>query len=793
MKIKKLSKINNIFSYSFFDWNEMNPIHSGNPNIPDDIFKKNNIIFAENGNGKSVLVNIFKSLDGRDIAIEKNWDRAETDKQEIKIVLEDDSEIIFNSSGWSNENLRNNFVIFDEYFIEDFVHSIGPKYGDTPQRRQQRGRNIVYLGNFIEYNYEIDRVNTLKNTIADKNRLFLETEETKIIGLLSKYGIEIKELIAKKSKIQGLNKNNLQKKKDQFTKKQIELERIEKAIREKSKIEALPLLVEEKNKFSLETEIFELEKKKEITLDPIELFSFTIAKGVQETLRKIAGKKDFIKQGLSFLTNDTTKCPFCEQKIKNGDYIPIIKNYKDIFDENFANEEKKIQILLSKYKDVLEKLRDLQSPSVNRDNLNQVSLFLNIDEELPYLNIDADDKALVKDEIALVTQKERKILDKINNSNIKQIKIIIRKANALIKSYNKIANEINKGIKQLKKDLLEGKLDIKRDKTASEIAQLEEEIFLIGNKDIFEKYFDAIDISKNNENFIQSLERIFQALKTKVVNEFNKFVSEYFELISSFVKEISPSMEILKIVGQARYDRRNLSDPAQCGFSVKHNGRDCGGSLSKGEKQVIALAFFFAQLRREGDKTKIVVLDDPITSFDAGKRKSTTEVIQRETKGFEQLFIFTCDPLFREYCLKQFDNNRNFYYIFKTKDSSSIHYVPKHKETIYSAFETEFNEIENVQGTNENVVVYGQKLRFCLETKIKEDYFGYSEDNLSNMIKKVTDRKKEEFEKLFENKDAILQIYSYCNTGGLAHYPKDGSTSWNELKDKIKQYLSLNL
>ena len=43
------------------------------------------------------------------------------------------------------------------------------------------------------------------------------------------------------------------------------------------------------------------------------------------------------------------------------------------------------------------------------------------------------------------------------------------------------------------------------------------------------------------------------------------------------------------------------------------------------------------------------------------------------------------------------------------------------------------------------------------------------------------------------NKDLILQIYSYCNTGGLAHYPKDGSTSWNELKGKIKQYLSLNL
>ena len=251
-------------------------------------------------------------------------------------------------------------------------------------------------------------------------------------------------------------------------------------------------------------------------------------------------------------------------------------------------------------------------------------------------------------------------------------------------------------------------------------------------------------------------------------------------------------MEILDIIGQASYDRRNPRDPAQCGFRIEYNGKDCSTSLSKGEKQVIALAFFFAQLKKEKDKDKIVVLDDPITSFDAGKRKSTAEVIQRETKDFQQLFVLTCDPLFREYCLKQI-NNRKFYYIFKTLGSSSIHHMPNNKENICSSFEADFRDIDNALGTNENVIIYGQKLRFCLETKIKEKYFGYSEDSLASMIEKVTKKGIDEFKKLFINKEAILQIYSYCNTGGLAHYPRDGSTSWNELKDKIKQYLAFQL
>lgn len=131
--------------------------------------------------------------------------------------------------------------------------------------------------------------------------------------------------------------------------------------------------------------------------------------------------------------------------------------------------------------------------------------------------------------------------------------------------------------------------------------------------------------------------------------------------------------------------------------------------------------------------------------------------------------------------------------MLKTAGSSAIHYAPAHKEAIYKCFEDEFSVIDTELGTIENVVVYGQKLRFCLETKIREDYFGASQDNLTNMIKTVTAGGMAKFNNLFANKDKILEIYSYCNTGGLAHYPRDGATSWNELKGKVAEYLALAL
>jgi len=52
---------------------------------------------------------------------------------------------------------------------------------------------------------------------------------------------------------------------------------------------------------------------------------------------------------------------------------------------------------------------------------------------------------------------------------------------------------------------------------------------------------------------------------------------------------------------------------------------------------------------------------------------------------------------------------------------------------------------------------------------------------------------KTDFDKFRSVIDKIRDIYSYCNTGGLAHYPRDGATSWVELTNWIKRYLALNL
>lgn len=789
--MKKIAKIINIFSFSFFDWDKINPMKGNNPNDPIDVFKENNIIFGENTNGKSNLIKIFKSLNGQDINLEQNWDFP-SEKQQIELVLDNDSRITFVASRWSSSILKDKFLIFDKYFIDKYVHSLGPDSTDTSQRRQERGKTIIYLGNFAEYNKEINKVNELKKAISEKNKIYFDKEKAKIESIIDTQNITIEEVKENKKEIQKLIKeNNLQTKKKQLEQRHNELEKIKNILKQKNNIEQLSLLNEIDTAFSLKTEVLEQGKKKEVKINPQQLFSFTITQGLQQTLHKIAHKKDFVKAGLSLLDDSLNTCPFCEQKIKNGDYIQIIKDYQRIFDRLFAEGEQRTKDLLSKYREILEEIRDTQAPSANKSRLEKIKQFISVDKELTDIIISKDDKDIIKNELNLILEKEKNILEEKERSQIEQIKTIIGTTNKLIKEYNESVRKINKKLNQIKKDVKEGKMEVQEDEKQKGISKLEKEVFFIENKNSIENYFKFINTYDKNEKVIGALERIYQILKNRIIEQFNNFVLDYFSSIKEFIKEICPSMDVFEIKGDPKYDRR-AQEPAQCGFNIKYNGKDCTKNLSEGERQVIALSFFFARLKKENDKKKIVILDDPITSFDAGKRKSTAEVIQKETNGFGQLFIFTCDPLFREFCLKQF-KNRNFYYVFKTKGSSSIHYVPQNRETIYKSFETDFRKLGDFNGSNENVVIFGQMLRFCLETKIKEDYFGYSQDNLSNMIEQVAGKGKPKFEKLIDNKDVILQIYNYCNTGGLAHYPKDGSTSWNELKDEIKQYLNLDL
>lgn len=775
MMIKKLNHIDNVFSYHKYDWD---CFHN---HCNDAFFSQINLIFGENGNGKTSLINIFKNLNGEVISLDKHRDINE-DKQSIIITLKDDSVIEFNGEYWTNSSFSGKFVIFDKFFIEQYVHSLGCDASDNVSRRQQRGKNIVYLGNFHNYNMEIEKILNLKNIIIEKNRSFKKSYENKIFDNLKNTSISIKEINQPdfEFKLYSLNKSlipELEKKLESAIK---EKDNLNKIIADSDKIINIPFLKP-------------CEKVNEINFEKIkDFFSFSISSNVKSIIEKIESKKDFIRMGLPYIMDNPEKCPFCERLLENEQDKERFRIFIDLFDTTFQINEQKTIHGLDKYENFLYNLDKIKIPANNNVIVEKLGQYVSLKYSLPEFDFSEKDKYVINNEIEIIHKKKESLLGKQINWDENNILELIKKYQDFITNYNLIVQDINEILENLKNKVRNSLLESSLKNIDIEIKNLEKTIDMILTKDDILRFYEKQKNYNNNDLIIKRLDRIYSVMKIKIVEKFKIFVEDYFEIINKFILELSPTMEGIEVFGTAKVDARNEREPFQCGFDIKYLGKENNCIYSEGEKQVIALSYFFAQLEKERDNNKIIIFDDPITNFDAGKRLKTSELIYDFSKKFIQTFLFTCDPLFRDYSIKILEN-RALFNIYKTRGFSAIHYISKKKMDICSSFEEDFRKIDEEHGSVENIIIYGNKLRYCLELKIKDDILGYSKDNLNEVITQISLNEGAKLKAIIENKNKILSIYRYCNSGGISHYPRESSPNWNELVIQINKYLELSL
>jgi wobble nucleotide-excising tRNase len=82
--------------------------------------------------------------------------------------------------------------------------------------------------------------------------------------------------------------------------------------------------------------------------------------------------------------------------------------------------------------------------------------------------------------------------------------------------------------------------------------------------------------------------------------------------------------------------------------------RSFRNTLSSGDRSALALAFFLAQVERDGDlANKIVVLDDPFTSQDRGRRLATQQEIRRIRTRAAQVMVLSHDDAFLAECCSE--------------------------------------------------------------------------------------------------------------------------------------------
>ena len=790
--IIKFKSIDNIGSFFHFNWDDVNPAAQldttgvpildsmGVPKIIINKFNKFNVLFGENGTGKTTLVKLFKTLnEDSAILIQKHWDH---EGSHSSFEFETDSVPISftDTNGIQNNFLKDKVLIFDRDYIDSFVHSF--PVGRAANHNKNTGNLILYLGNFYQYRTQLNNLLQLRKNLQEKNSKIISKNEADFIALKSTHSYaEVK------IEFDTFGAIDFSKVMELALKKSSAIEDIRKEIKN----------IEQK--IIRSGDIVRISSPKEIGIQLLvdqneidRVFSFSISAAAATAMARVSGRENFVKEGVQIMhEHNLSDCPFCEQPIKNSEsYIPPIAEYEAIFDSVFIDEQDNARRALQDYKDQVLSILGFQIPEANNAIIAKMNSLLGQTHELPSLVLSEDEKNIIKAELENIEKKQRNIVN-AGTSNAATINEVIKTLNSKITDYNKIIRTISQKLEEVKNEISSGDLPKQRDLCNKNLSKESLSLFIYQNYNELSKIFSVESIVAKNEDTIKKIAELFETLRRKVEELFKIFVATYFSEIEKNLSVFCPGLQLKMVGAYPGYDMR-VGD-VTCGLEVHYKNRDRLKDLSEGERQAIALSYFLAFLNKEINKgEKIVVFDDPINSFDSGRRKQAAELIYKEASSFKQLFIFTCDSLFKSYSLKvankRLGTQRHFYYVLKSA-SSSVHYRPKNYQTIYSSFKQDFRNIASVAGTDDMIVVYGQKLRYCLE-EIKDRHLGYSEDKFEDILTAVETGR---ITNLISKIDEVRELYSYCNTGGLAHFPKDGQTSWGEIKLQIEKYMRLGI
>ncbi len=174
-----------------------------------------------------------------------------------------------------------------------------------------------------------------------------------------------------------------------------------------------------------------------------------------------------------------------------------------------------------------------------------------------------------------------------------------------------------------------------------------------------------------SQNLSKEIGKKIKELEEKQSKEAEEFGQKYLYSINNYLLRLGTDLQITKLNKKATkfvyyikivsHDIRSDSTSK----SLRH-------TLSEGEKNCLAFAFFLARLELRDDiEQRSIVFDDPISSLDNNRRGATLNMLTRLAKTCKQFVLLSHDMKF----VKDFKSKiveTQVLKIVKTKDSSQI-------------------------------------------------------------------------------------------------------------------------
>ena len=617
-----IKRINSIKKFRIFQ------DYSHNTNLKD--YNRYNLFYGWNGSGKSTLASLFECLERKDQSQEyplSEWS-----------IETDNAQITQNNVNNNDLNIR----VFNKSFVERNIFTPNDKIKSIIYISEEQGKDKEVLD---EKTKELNKKESRKKEIGfelngnpdDKKAKGLTIVTDKFLSDAAKSikanfkVIEIEDtrlLNYDKTKLSNFitqNADSIKAKKNTLSVS--EIEQLSKSIRPQDKIK-IDINSIQKHDTGILLKIYDRVR---------ELCNSTITTKAIERLKENPAIAQWVYLGLqgNIHALNATICEFCGQTLPESRIADLNKHFSDEF----------------------EKLKEALSKGIEWIESNKIKTEFPF-ETLLYDEFQNDYKQSLSDYNIVIDSLNNKLEDwksvlltKQNNPFEIPQRTINEISISEIEVYDVAFDKVRQYIENHNKKF-DGLEDIvKANKQKLELHYVSEEVSK------FEYLYKIEQINKLQEEQtkinieVASLEKEVNFLKDKLSNE-TLGLSDFNERLWNFLGRNDLSLE-----------RRT-----EGGYFVKRNNIEeaKSRSLSEGERTAIALVYFITKLKENGNKIEntIVVIDDPISSFDSNHLFHANFFIKNECKNALQLFVLTHN-------FHLFTLQKEWMKIEKTKDANN--------------------------------------------------------------------------------------------------------------------------
>ncbi|WQY30718.1 AAA family ATPase [Helicobacter pylori] len=723
-------------------------------------FKDYNVIFGNNGCGKTSLTRAFELLIPKNKHIEKYRTISTAESPSIEFECKDKSYKIEPNSNIGAPSFK------VEIYNSDFLHNNAPFNSEFGLKKLDDGIIILEGSVLGEETKEInqlknckEKVEKRKKEIKDENSA--ETLSAKQESAIKKYDKEIEKI-----------RKEMTSKTIQITLDEIKINNICEVSKNKFKVQEDALTNLEKDFDELDEAMKKFDDLKEMELpkdyqtikDKLEsLFSFDIDKEagqVSEEIKEHMSKvgREFIEKGIELQKKmPDNACPFCTQEITNN----IIQVYTSYFNkriEQFNQDSLEVSGTLKKIleqwniKEILQSFERFESFMKKDSSTNKESL-----------------KNALEQIKVLLEKLQKEVGKKEGAKNEKEFQEIDKKMSENYEKFQKCVDETRNILKQ-KKEQKE-----KLDKLKTELKEAR----------IKKAKHDSYDWQKSKEEAKRKL---------SILNRGHERLKHLLEKIDKKLKGLydqkRPDIETinnyLKALNLPKYSldkdyRIVLNSDALENSEAKI-------ILSDGEKTTLAFAYFLARLKlfykKKDLKNLVVVIDDPISSLDEQRIYNTTCLVAKinqelarekllKNEDKVQVFVLTHNHTFMARLINMVGKHARYFQLERHQGQLKIvckDRVNGYFDTFYLLLFKEvyaFAKKETVQDDFNEAINYGNKIRILLESFLKINFIdsflgeksAFGEDKIKKLIETADGEVKLNFSKLpfSENEHSIIE------------------------------------